>query len=69
MFLLQKGECKICNTTSTKPLSVDHCHSTGKIRGLLCNPCNMGIGQFKDSIVRLKNAISYLEGSDDQIKS
>jgi hypothetical protein len=61
--------CAICggrNTYScTKKvdydLYVDHCHSTGKVRGLLCNHCNRGIGLFKDDISNLERAILYLK--------
>jgi hypothetical protein len=44
-----------------KALGVDHDHITGKVRGLLCNDCNLGIGHFKDNIEKLKLAIKYLE--------
>lgn len=65
--MLDKQECKcaICGTKHIdehkKRLHVDHCHTTGKIRGLLCNHCNLGIGHLKDDINILKNAIAYLE--------
>lgn len=42
-------------------LAVDHCHSSGKIRGLLCASCNRALGGFRDSIDTLKSAIAYLE--------
>lgn len=65
----QKGVCKICNNPETsknnkgepKKLAVDHCHITGKIRGLLCIGCNIGLGQFKDNKEILSSAIKYLE--------
>ncbi len=53
-------KCSICGTTDKK-LKLDHCHKTGKMRGLLCHFCNVGIGLFKDDIAILKNAIIYLE--------
>lgn len=59
MLKEQNGSCAICETKPLK-LCVDHCHATGKVRGLLCNDCNLGIGKLKDNIKTLQNAISYL---------
>ena len=62
----QKGRCKICKTHQLelkRPLSVDHCHKTGKVRGLLCNNCNAGIGLLKDSPSILLEARSYILNS------
>ena len=47
--------------TTGKRLAVDHCHKTGKIRGLLCTKCNIGLGYFNDDVILLKNSIRYLE--------
>jgi len=64
MFLKQKGRCKICGERVKKyRLSLDHCHKTGKIRGLLCNNCNLALGNFKDNVRFLKKAIKYLNDS------
>jgi len=65
MLTSQNNRCAICNSTATgrkgtKYLSVDHCHATGKVRGLLCNHCNTGIGSMKDDIELLDKAIAYL---------
>jgi hypothetical protein len=60
MYLDQKGCCKICNK-EYKLLSVDHCHNTGLVRGLLCKICNTSLGGFKDSIINLTEAIKYLK--------
>jgi len=60
MFNKQNGRCAICGLTSKANLSVDHNHSTGTVRGLLCNNCNRGIGYLKDSIELLASANSYL---------
>ncbi len=65
MFKEQEGKCKICSSKeakgNSKHLKVDHCHETGKVRGLLCNSCNLGLGKFKDDIKSLEKAISYLK--------
>lgn len=62
MFLQQNNCCAICYKESkSKRLAVDHCHITGKIRGLLCSKCNQGIGLFYENIESLKRAILYLE--------
>lgn len=66
----QEGKCLICGTDpKTKgpngKLFVDHCHATMKIRGLLCNTCNSGLGMFRDQIALLNNAIQYLEVNGD----
>ncbi len=56
----QNGSCKICKKVCEKTLHVDHCHSTGTIRGLLCSNCNRGIGHLKEDPDILKSAIDYL---------
>jgi len=64
MLISQNNCCAICSSPPTnKRLSVDHCHNTGKIRGLLCMSCNQAIGMLKDDIKILKKAISYLKNS------
>mgnify|MGYP001585018387 CR=1 FL=1 len=58
------GRCKICNVHQKElkhQLGVDHNHTTGKVRGLLCGSCNKGLGLFKDSIELLLKASYYLE--------
>jgi hypothetical protein len=55
----QQGRCAIC-CLETKPLAVDHCHNSKKIRGLLCGHCNTGLGKFRDDPARLERAIAYL---------
>lgn len=67
----QLGLCAICNKkcTSGKDLAVDHDHETGIVRGLLCQSCNWGIGNFSDDIKIISNAIAYLSGvSDSAVK-
>lgn len=60
----QKGVCAICKNPSTEGkgrLDVDHNHSTGRVRGLLCNSCNRGIGFLKDCPSTLRAAADYIE--------
>ena len=60
----QGGVCKICKQPEPvkgRSLAVDHCHTTGKVRGLLCGLCNGGLGKFRDNPQLLKEAINYLE--------
>lgn len=63
----QNGECKICGASpsagvskSERNLIIDHCHTTNKIRGLLCNQCNIMLGMSKDNRQTLMKAIEYL---------
>ena len=65
MFEAQRGCCKICGkheSEQRRALAVDHCHTTGAVRGLLCDNCNRGIGYFRDNPEALKAAIKYLGG-------
>jgi hypothetical protein len=57
----QDSKCAICLKDKDEQLSIDHNHSTGRIRGLLCGDCNRGLGLFKDNIATLKSAIEYLQ--------
>jgi hypothetical protein len=64
MFLKQEGKCAICGTHQSKlklTLAVDHNHITNKVRGLLCNTCNRGIGYLHDDIELLQKSIDYLK--------
>lgn len=58
MEVQQDGLCAICHTSSH--LHVDHCHDTGKIRGLLCGPCNRAIGLLDHDVRRIASAADYL---------
>lgn len=68
----QGGKCAICGSTEpkgrkagrggeVKNFFVDHCHETGKVRGLLCNHCNRGLGLMGDNLDRLQAAVDYLK--------
>ena len=62
IFLRNRSDdaCEICFDDEVA-LSLDHDHETGTCRGFLCQSCNLGLGQFQDSITTLKSAIEYLE--------
>lgn len=64
MLVAQQGCCKICGKDTLERLNIDHNHITGKVRGLLCRLCNMGIGHFVDSPALLRKAAEYLESND-----
>ena len=59
----QENKCKICyqNFSSDVEPHVDHCHTTGEIRGLLCIRCNLGLGYFQDNPLALVRAAEYLK--------
>lgn len=69
MTLTQDNKCSICGKEENikhqngkvKRLAVDHCHISGKVRGLLCTNCNTGLGKFKDSRELLAAALAYLD--------
>lgn len=61
MLKEQGGVCWICK--EKKDLVVDHDHSDGRVRGLLCNLCNTSLGGFKDNVSYLKQAINYLSNT------
>ena len=66
MLIDQDYSCKVCKVHEKyndcgRQLAVDHCHDTGKVRGLLCQKCNVGLGLFRDNISFLAEAIKYLE--------
>lgn len=57
----QGGVCCIC--LSAVPAHVDHCHETGRVRGVLCFSCNAALGQFKDQPEVIRRAAAYVEGN------
>lgn len=64
MMERQSSRCAICGTHNDdhwQSLHVDHCHTTGQVRGLLCQKCNRALGFFKDDPFLLRKAADYLE--------
>lgn len=63
LYTQQNNVCKICKRpcATGRELSVDHCHKTGKVRGLLCSKCNSALGGFEDNIEVILVAIEYLK--------
>jgi hypothetical protein len=60
-LLANTTKCAICGgNRSTRAMVVDHCHETGRVRGVLCNKCNLALGGFDDSIEMLRKAIEHL---------
>jgi hypothetical protein len=59
MFESQGGRCAICRQ-DRPPLHVDHDHETGRVRGLLCNSCNNGLGRFAHDPIVLVAASQYM---------
>lgn len=72
VFDKQKGRCAICfadiSSSPESRMAADHCHATGRPRGILCPQCNSGLGFFKDSQDRLRNAIAYLKAPPAQVQ-
>jgi hypothetical protein len=60
----QNGLCAVCKFPHAE-LHIDHDHETGRIRGLLCNKCNLGIGFMRDDPEVLQAAINYLTNGTD----
>lgn len=63
LLVKQQGVCAICQNAESgrkQILSVDHDHTTGHVRGLLCHSCNVGLGHFKDDPELLARAVAYL---------
>lgn len=67
MAARQDGKCAICG--GRRKLVIDHCHTSGAVRGLLCNRCNVALGSMGDSLEGLKRAQSYLEAHDAYIEA
>lgn len=63
LYNSQNGKCAICKKEpeTKRGLAIDHNHETGKVRGLLCHHCNIGIGNFMENIDLMNDAIIYLK--------
>lgn len=62
-FLIEQDyKCAICTNPVNMSSHLDHCHTTGVYRGVLCHHCNVGIGHFRDNVEALQAAICYLQG-------
>lgn len=71
LLVAQGHRCAICGEPYNGSLCVDHDHSSGVVRGLLCNECNIALGMAHDDVVVLNNVISYLvkfNGEEDKFK-
>lgn len=71
LYASSNGVCQICGKPQTgfknggqKNLAIDHCHKTGKVRGLLCTKCNTALGKFNDDPSLLRKAAEYLDKSN-----
>jgi hypothetical protein len=63
MLVAQGGGCAICGAAmnpDANSLAIDHCHATGKVRGILCGRCNKALGLFDDDPLLLEKAVIYL---------
>lgn len=61
MYAAQEGRCALCEV-QLPTLHIDHDHQTGRIRGLLCSPCNRALGKLGDTADGLRRALAYIEG-------
>jgi hypothetical protein len=68
MFENAGRRCEICGCgrrNTERPLCVDHCHFTGKVRGLLCNKCNLAVGMLDDCHETVQRAVAYLRRTNE----
>lgn len=70
LLATQDNKCKLCERTLSMVngrgfssiAHVDHCHSTGKIRGILCGHCNTALGKLGDSVEAIERVLKYVKG-------
>lgn len=67
MIKAQNYRCAICREPFKATPCVDHCHTTGVVRGMLCANCNIGLAKFRDSIRMLELAVDYLTRAEDAL--
>lgn len=66
LLAAQEGKCPVCDEClPNEPhlIHIDHSHATGKVRGILCRLCNIGLGYFQDDTARMERAIQYVSKS------
>lgn len=63
LLVRSEGRCQLCRREADK-LVVDHNHDTGRVRGILCSSCNVGMGLFGDDPAAMRAAADYLERND-----
>jgi Recombination endonuclease VII len=65
LLAYQDNKCAIClrPPKEKRRMAVDHCHSSDRVRGILCQYCNLALGQMQDDTTRLRRAIDYLEAN------
>jgi hypothetical protein len=66
LLAAQEGKCAICSRSivfgTAGGAHVDHCHTTGRVRGILCGGCNTALGKLGDTIESLERVVRYLQG-------
>lgn len=70
MHSAQDGRCAICRVSDEEEIDrlyVDHCHTTGRVRALLCQACNVSLGKMRESPELLRAAAAYLEAHREEV--
>lgn len=61
MLSRQRGKCAMCKATFPGGGCVDHCHTTGRVRGLICNTCNVDIARMRETVVSAVRRVAFLK--------